>query len=248
MERRGESLTTREAISQRLRVSDQVKEALIQDILDGTLKPGDRLIAEDQIAQEFKVSKVTVREALRSLESEGLIEKRRGLFGGSYVSQPSSGAMEQAFSNCYRFGAVSPTEMVAFRKIVEPGFAALAAVSCTEEDLEKMEEHLSAVGESLSSGVNPRQRILEFHSLIAHACHNRLISAVSDALLDVFKEILSTVEMGLDLDREHLEYDKEIYACIRDRDPEGARKSMMVHFKTLAEIVRRSEENKAKRR
>jgi GntR family transcriptional regulator, transcriptional repressor for pyruvate dehydrogenase complex len=239
-------LIARDAISQRSRVSDQVKEALVQDILEGRLKPGDKLAAEDQIAQEFKVSKVTVREALRTLESEGLIEKRRGLFGGSYVSQPSSDAMEQAFSNCYRFGAVSPKEMVAFRKIVEPGFAALAAVNRTEEDLEKMREHISAIEKSLSSGIIPNERILEFHSLIAHACHNRLISAVSDALLDVFKEILSGVEFPLDRNRDHLEYDKEIYTYICDRDPEGARKSMIAHFKTLAEIVESSEENKDK--
>jgi len=241
-------LTARETISQRLKMSDQVKGALVQDILEGRLNPGDKLAAEDQIAQEFKVSKVTVREALCSLESEGFIEKRRGLFGGSYVAQPSSNTMEQALSNCYRFGAFSPQEMVTFRKIVEPGFAALAAVNRTDEDLEQMRDHLSAVEKSLSLGVKPSERILEFHSLIAHACHNRLISAVSDALLDVFREILSGVGFRLDQDRAHLLYDKEMYSYICDRDSEGARKSMITHLKALTEIVERSEESKVKSR
>ena len=63
------------------RVSDQIKDNLKSAILRGEFKPGDKLPREDQIAASFKVSKVSVREALRDLEGEGIIEKRRGAFG-----------------------------------------------------------------------------------------------------------------------------------------------------------------------
>ena len=72
------------------RLSDQVKNHLKQAILDGKFEPGDRLPPEDQLAAMFKVSKVTAREALREMETEGLIKKRRGIYGCSFVAQPGS--------------------------------------------------------------------------------------------------------------------------------------------------------------
>ncbi len=74
---------------QRTRVSDQITNVLKQAILDGKLMPGDKLPPEEKIAMQFKVSKVTMREALREMETEGLIEKQRGVFGGSYVAEPT---------------------------------------------------------------------------------------------------------------------------------------------------------------
>ena len=70
------------------RVSDRIKNTLKQSILNGEFKPGEKLPREDQLAASFKVSKVSVREALRDLEGEGIIEKRRGIHGGNFVAQP----------------------------------------------------------------------------------------------------------------------------------------------------------------
>lgn len=63
---------------EKTRVSDQIKNALKQAIIDGVYKPGDRLPTEEQIAAEFNTSKVSAREALREMETEKLIVKRRG--------------------------------------------------------------------------------------------------------------------------------------------------------------------------
>ncbi len=68
----------------------------------------------------------TAREALREMESEGLIEKRRGIHGGSFVAQPGSEKIGQGVNNLYRFGALTPEELVEFRQILEPALVALA--------------------------------------------------------------------------------------------------------------------------
>jgi GntR family transcriptional regulator, transcriptional repressor for pyruvate dehydrogenase complex len=220
------------------RLSDQIKEALVTDILAGIFKPGDKLLPEDQIAREFMVSKVTVREALRSLEGEGLIEKRRGPAGGSFVAKPGTQSMTLIFQNYYRFGTVSAEAMVEFRRIMEPGFAALAAVRRTEEDLGKLEAHMASFEQWLNQGA-PQPDLLLFHSHVAHACHNPLISSVSDALLDVFRKIVAQFEVRPEDNDFHIKCEKEIYSVIRDRKPEKARKLMVAHFRSLAMIAGR---------
>jgi len=81
------------AVLPRPRLSDQIRDELKRMILHGDLKRGVKLPTEEQLAAQLKVSKVSVREALRNLETEGLIEKRRGVHGGSFVAHPGSEKM-----------------------------------------------------------------------------------------------------------------------------------------------------------
>ena len=221
------------------RLSDQVKHHLKQAILDGKFKPGDKLPPENQIAEMFKVSKVTAREALREMETEGLIEKRRGTHGGSFVARPGSEILGQVVNNYYRFGGLTPEELVEFRQILEPSFVALAAERRTEEDLKAIKANIEAVEASISQGRQNQSKSIEFHRLIADACHNRLISAVMEAMVQVFLEILSKVPFTLEDAKGDLEYNKKFYDYLLHGKKEEARKLMVIHFNTLTEILER---------
>jgi DNA-binding FadR family transcriptional regulator len=221
------------------RLSDQVKHHLKQAILDGNFKPGDRLPPEDQIAENFQVSKVTAREALREMETEGLIEKRRGIHGGSFVSQPGSEKMEQVVINYYRFGGLTPEELVEFRQILEPALVALAAERRTKDDLKAIKANIEEVEADISRGRQNQPKAIEFHRLIADACHNRLISAVMEALVQVFLEILSEIPMTLEDARGDQEYNKKFYEYLIHGRKDEARKLMITHFNTLNAIIER---------
>lgn len=221
------------------RLSDQVKNHLKQAILDGKFVPGDKLPPEGRIAALFKVSKVTAREALREMESEGLIEKRRGIHGGSFVAQPGSEKIGQVVNNFYRFGALTPEELVEFRRILEPALITLAVERRTEDDLKAIKANIEAVEASINQGRQNQPKAIEFHRLIADACHNRLISAVMEAMVQVFLEILSQIPFTLDDARGDLEYSKKFYEYLLHGQKEKARKLMETHFDTLAEIVKR---------
>lgn len=221
------------------RLSDQLKNHLKQAILDGKLKPGDKLPPEGQIAERFKVSKVTAREALREMETEGLIEKRRGIYGGSFVAQPGSEKMGQVVINYYRFGGLTPEELVEFRQILEPAFVALAVERRTDEDLKAIKANIEAVEASISQGRQNQPKAIEFHRLIADACRNRLISAVMEAMVQVFLEILSKVPFTLEDAKGDLEYNKKFYDYLLHGKKEEARKLMVIHFNTLTEILER---------
>jgi len=231
---------------QHKRLSDQIKDILKQAILDGQFKPGDKLPPEDRIAEKFNVSKVTAREALREMESEGLIEKRRGIYGGSFVAEPGSEKMGDLVINYYHFGGLTPEELVEFRRMLEPALVALAAERRTEEDLKAIRTNIEEVEKAINTGKPNQAKGIDFHRLIGNACHNRLISAVMDALVKVFLEILSKVPMTLEDAKGDLEYNKKFYEYLLQRKGNEAQKLMITHFQTLSKIIERSKKEEIK--
>ena len=232
----------------RTRVSDQIKKILKQAMMDGKLKPGDKIPTEEKMAQQFKVSKVTVREALRDLEAEGLIEKRRGIYGGSFIARPGSEKMGEWVINSFRIGAITPEELVDFRQILEPALATLAVERRTDEDLKAIQLIIKEVEEGIRRGKPSRSKAIEFHRLIAEACHNRLISMVMEALVNVFIEILSKIPMTLEDARVDLEYCKKIHHYLVYRQKKKAHDLMVNHFKTLTQIIEHPRRNHRKKR
>lgn len=206
---------------------------------DGDLKPGDRLPSEGEIARELAVSKVTVREALRELESDGVIEKRRGMYGGSFVAEPNLTKICDQVINYYHTGGITPHELVEFRRILEPTLVAMAAERRTEEDLEKIRANMEAFERSLDAGEMDHAVAIEFHRLIADACHNPLVSAVMAALVGVFTDILDQVPMSVEEARIDLDYCRKFYECLVQGQKEEARVLMKEHFDTLEDIIRK---------
>jgi DNA-binding FadR family transcriptional regulator len=221
------------------RLSDRIKAVLKLAIIEGELKPGDKLPTEKQIAAELNVSKVTVREALRDMENEGLIEKRRGIHGGSFVAEPSCAKISELIINYIQFGSLTPEHLTEFRKLFEPSMVALAAKRCSEEDLAAIRTCIDVFEKSLASGEVDPARGTEFHRLIADACHNPLISAVMAAVVDVFEDIIATVPLSLEDARVDLGFCKRFYDCLVERNQEEASSLMKAHFDVLSDIIKR---------
>lgn len=222
------------------KLSNQIKEVLKQAILDGKFAPGDKLPPETQLVDLLKVSKVTLREALHEMESEGLIEKRRGIYGGSFVAEPTLDRIQQVMNNFYLFSGLTPEELVEFRQILEPELVAMAVERRTPEDLAAMERNIQEVEAAINKGTPDQAKGIQFHCLIADACHNRLISAIMNALVTIFLEVLSKVPMTLDDARGDLGYNKQFYDCMVHGRSREAKALMYDHFKTLIDIVERS--------
>ena len=218
------------------RISDQIKARLKQAILDGHYMPGDKLPTEIEIARYYDVSKVSAREALRELEAEGLILKKRGVFGGSFVARPGSEKLVNVVTNSYLFGGVSVTDLAEFRRILEPGLARLAAERRSDEDLAEMEAYLEAIRLSIDRGEPDQTRAIGFHRLIADACQNPFISALMEALVSVFQQVLAK-EPDLETARKDIEYNTLFYRYIKARDGEKAEALMAEHFDTLEKII-----------
>ena len=223
----------------RPRLSDQIRDELKRMILRRDLKRGAKLPTEEQLAAQLKVSKVSVREALRNLETEGLIEKRRGVHGGSFVAHPGSEKMGEWVVNYFRVGMITPEELVDFRQTLEPALVALAVERRTDKDLKAIQAMIDEIEQGLRRGRISTHKAVEFHRLIGEACHNRLISMVMEALVKVFEEILAKVPRTLDDAEYDLDHCKKIYETLLQRRKEKAQDLMVDHFRILAKIIER---------
>jgi DNA-binding FadR family transcriptional regulator len=188
----GESAVSFEARTVQ-RPRQQVEAQIRAAIMDGVLKTGQKLPTEVMLAQDFGVSRSTVREALRSLVGDGLIEKVPGAGGGSFVRMLDHHAfadeLGQDIENLLRIGAIEPGESAELRLVVEGVCARLAASGRTDEDLRELNEAVAA-REALAAD-DPQVPELDerFHEILGRATGNRLAAALLRALNHVTEPV-----------------------------------------------------------
>jgi GntR family transcriptional repressor for pyruvate dehydrogenase complex len=146
-------------------------------ILVRGLKPGTPLPSEPEIIEQRGLSRATVREALRLLESEGLIEVKRGPRGGVVVGEPKPAHVARSLALMLTLGAVTWRELFAFRKLVEPSAAAGAAQHASDEQRAEL-ERMAALPLDSDRGFSHHA----FHVLVAEASGNGLFALVIAAL------------------------------------------------------------------
>jgi GntR family transcriptional repressor for pyruvate dehydrogenase complex len=175
------------------RLSELVEEAISDLILSGQLTFGSRMPTEEQISKQFGVSIVTVREALRGLEAFGMIERRRGRKGGTYIVEPKADVPKSAMHYFLISRNISPEHLSQVRAILEPATVALAVKNINKSELKKLEDNVNDCKKRINTKrdkYSPRNffdvedRHTEFHRLIAEATHNPLLILITDYMLD----------------------------------------------------------------
>src|SRR5918911_3971169 len=117
------------------RASSSIADQIRQAIVTGKLAEGERLPPERELAEQFGVSRVTVRDALRALEAMGLIEVRVGARGGAFVTVPTGSIVGQTMSDMMMMQAISPEDIVEARLVVELGTVTIACARATDDDV-----------------------------------------------------------------------------------------------------------------
>ena len=161
-----------------LRISEEVAEQLKQSIVSGHFKPGEKLPPERDLAEEFRVSRVAIREGLRKLEHAGFILTRQGATGGAYVTDLNFEYLVNAFLDLFLADKISIPELHHVRLLIEPEVARLAASNITPEYAQQLKEALDIEElpiASLSVDVDRKQRV---HFIFAEMCGNRFFEAL----------------------------------------------------------------------
>ena len=156
------------------RASQVIYDQICGKILSGELKPGDRLPSERCLAEQFQRSRPSVREALRMLQQDGLLEITVGSSGGAVVRGVSLKTAEEPLKKIVDCGVINLEELVEYRHINDRGCARLAAVHCTDEDAQKIQEILDHAKASIDDPLSFQKYDIAFHSALAVASHNQL--------------------------------------------------------------------------
>jgi DNA-binding FadR family transcriptional regulator len=165
----------------------QVEDQLRTSITSGAFEPGGRLPSEAQLAEGFRVSRSTVREALQTLAAEGLINKVPGKGGGSFVNvidhRQLGMTLKDTMGVILALGKLEYAEVGAVRRMLEEPAAALAAVNRSDEHLARLREILEREREIGVESADPLVELdAAFHTTIAEASGNRLLSSLITGL------------------------------------------------------------------
>lgn len=205
----------------------KVAEQLSKLIDNEAIKPGERFPSERELAEQFGVSRPTIREAMIALELSGVIEIRTG--SGIYVTHQKTKITPELSDK-----GVGPFEILEIRYIVEAEACALAAARITEEQIAELRSVVDEMEEEQKQANASEKADQKFHSIIAKACQNSAISSVVDWLWDLRNEsALSTAFLErIRNEGVHPSIDehRKILQALEQRNPEKARTAMKLHI------------------
>ncbi len=176
------------------RVSKEVTEQLKHAILLGQFQTGDKLPPERELAEQFQVSRVTVRESLRVLENTGFLTTRPGITGGTFVTDLTFEHLSNAFIDLFLAGKISIPELVQVRVLVEPEIARLAASRADGESAQVLKELVEAEEIPSRSLVEDLNKKTSVHYVLAEMCGNRFLEALERSLMAMTRRVVQVVQ------------------------------------------------------
>lgn len=217
------------------KTTDIIIERIRAAILEGKLKPGDRLPSEKELGEQFKVSRQTLRESMRALEHLGLIIMRKGNGGGAFIVEVEKHVATQNLANYLYFKNLTIENLSELRRMMEPHAAGCAAQQISERDLKRLKTINSETRKNfdLQDWDEVTRNEMEFHLLIANQTHNPILILMLDfveTLLEDFKKILKPDEgFRESVLRSH----EEIYDAISQGNSELASEIMLGHVEQV---------------
>ncbi|WP_018922030.1 FadR/GntR family transcriptional regulator [Salsuginibacillus kocurii] len=204
-------------------LSEQVIDEIINLLMTGKLKPGDRLPSEQEFMKMCNVSRPVIREALASLEVMGIVNRktRHGTFFSEQIGS-------RPFAMMLALSASNLSSIIEIRVALELGLVTLAAEKITDEDLERLKETIEKMKKLPTEDSSEEDK--EFHKIIAHSAKNPLFEGVINPLQQFHDQMLGNIPIE---DRDlkvTLEHHINIYDALVKRDPVEAYASMYHHL------------------
>ncbi|MDA8188520.1 MAG: FadR/GntR family transcriptional regulator [Dehalococcoidales bacterium] len=212
------------------RVVEEVASQITDRIMDGTLKTGERIPSERELAAQFHVSRATIREALRMLEQSGLVVVRLGPLGGGFVAEASAEPVVNALSLMLRSERTKLAELMEARQSIEATTARLAAERAGHNDLAAM---LSAI-ELMEANCSSKQSFLEtnavFHEALAEAARNSVLLMTLRAIRGLIYRSIDLLPIDQEMSHSSARFHREIYEAVVGKNPDAAELAMRCHL------------------
>lgn len=217
-------------------VADQIKAM----ILSGTLKPGDKLPNERELCRRMEVSRMSLRESLRTLQNEGYVEVRPGL--GTFVLGPDSYQTKSltAWINQHENHLQKLLEL---RLVVEPGIAAIAARKATAADADKLVATIAAMQRAVdsASAQAATDADIRFHITLAEMTGNSLLVGLVSEIMSMTNDLRAVTLSSPQALQAAIDGHTRVAEAIRAGDENAARTAMLAHMHDAHDWIRRQQ-------
>ncbi len=210
-------------------IVDQIRD----DIIQGRRRPGDRLPPEQVLAQQFKLSRSGVREALRVLEFQGLVDVRHGYAGGVFVAKQGLTHVLRALNMSLQLGQLEVDELYEARILIEPTIIRLAVQHADDAIMQQLEANIQRAKDLIASGRDAFATNLEFHAVLAQASGNRVLALVMQALVELLDGLDRQYPTNRRVSRKAVDDHTDLIQAMRTRKPDRAEQLMSKHLREL---------------
>jgi GntR family transcriptional repressor for pyruvate dehydrogenase complex len=211
--------------------SDMVVEKMLEYIADGRYRVGDSLPTENELCEQFGVSRVTIRESLKQLSVLGIVDIRQG--GGTYLNRITPDSVINLLYPLLLIESNDQIELFEARICIEKGIAQLAAKNRTQDDINIMEKLIAEMEECVKTKNPFRYNDLDnlFHNAIALASKNQVLINIYTMLGKVRERNIRNVNTSVELIADSLQGHKNLLNAIVYQDEVNIDALMCVHLR-----------------
>jgi DNA-binding FadR family transcriptional regulator len=215
------------------RAYQRVVEQIRGDIFAGRRRPGERLPTEPALGAQFGLSRAGVREALRVLELQGLVEVRHGHAGGAFVAEPTCTPVLGALEDSLRLGLVDVDELYQARRSVEPSMVRLAVERDAAALAVQLADNVARTRRALADGAPVSALNREFHARVAERASNQVLTLMMRVLQGLLERLDAQRPNARTLSRCALADHRQLLAAVRAADADQAERLMREHLLRL---------------
>ncbi len=219
------------------RVAEQLADRIRMLILDGTFPAGKPLPAERLLAQLFGVSRGSIRDAFRTLETIGLLVTRHGQ--GTFPQELHVDRLVAPLASILRYRHDLQDELLDVRRMFEPAVARVAATRVTDEDLADLQRILDAQRRKLKTGRSAIAEDTVFHEILARATRNRVVVSIMATLNELLEESRTHALRQEGRPGRSMRGHAAVVAALRRHDADGAASAMRTHIDQIADLLHR---------
>jgi GntR family transcriptional repressor for pyruvate dehydrogenase complex len=216
----------------RVKLYEEVAARIRDLISSGELAPGEALPSERKLAEQLKVGRAVIREAIRQLEVSGLVESRHG--GGNYVREVTVEHLVAPIASVLNGVSHLREELMEARLFFEPQVAREAAARATPEDLRLLEDVIRRQEKRVANGRSGAEEDAEFHDLLARATHNTVVERIMEVIDGLLEDSQTRLFRSVERSEISLEGNRRILEAVLRHDREAAQAAMVEHLEDIA--------------
>ena len=217
------------------RVFQQVSGEIKRQIYNGSLKPGDRLPPEKDLAEHFSVSRQTIRESMRVLEMSGFISIHRGGGGGPVIENTVASRVSEGLAEAIHVGPTTLEDLINAWRDIEKIVLRQVIKFANEKDFEKFRNNISKAKSKLNANTPIFQEGRRFHEILSEASKNSIFKIVLNAVLVVYMEFHSRLDPDYDAAVKILNLQENVVNAILKRNQDVAVKYLDEYFDFIKE-------------